>query len=99
MPAGVHVELDEGFAHIQFLDKEVAGTGLAALIKVAGPGFIEIDSRSGERKIYIVPEDFAIQAGLVDAPKKTRAKSSKGKAADTADPAPADEGATDTPTE
>lgn len=82
MPHGVQVEIERGFAHIEFLDPSTRGTALAALVAAGGPGLIDVDT-SGSRKTYIVPESIAAQAGVLEsapaaAPKltpKRRAKS------------------------
>lgn len=80
MAEGVLVEVEDGFAHIQFLDKSKAGPAIDALLKQVGPGLISVDTRSNPRKTYIVPEGVARDVGLIDdVPKKTRRK-----AADTA---------------
>lgn len=72
MAEGIQVEVADGFARVEFLDKSKRGDGLAALIKAGGPGLIDVDT-SGSRKTYIVPESVAEDAGLIDAPKPKRA--------------------------
>lgn len=67
MPEGVNVEVDEGFARISFADPSKVGPGLAALIKTGAP----IQVKTGHnRRVYVVPEGNAREAGLLDAPKK-----------------------------
>lgn len=61
---GISVEIEAGFAHIEFLDKSKRGETLAKLLAVGGPGLIDTDT-SGARKTYIVPESIAEQAGLI----------------------------------
>lgn len=73
MAEGISVEVENGFARVEFLDKSKRGDGLAALIRAGGPGLIDVDT-SGARKTYIVPESIAEEAGLIDAPKKAAAK-------------------------
>lgn len=63
---GIMIEVADGFARIQFLDKEKRGSGLAALIAVGGPELIDVDTRSNTHKTYIVPESIAVEAGLLD---------------------------------
>jgi hypothetical protein len=67
---GIQIEVADGFARIEFLDKSKRGETLAKLIDVGGPGLIDIDT-GGARKTYIVPESVAQDAGLINAPKKT----------------------------
>lgn len=66
MAEGIQVEIIDGFAHVQFLDREKAGPALDTLIKIGGPELIDIDTRSNSRKTYIVPEGVAKDAGLLD---------------------------------
>ena len=80
MAEGISVEVENGFARIEFLDKSLKGEGVARLIREGGPGLIDVDT-SGARKTYIVPESIAEQAGFIDAPKKT-ARKSTGKTTD-----------------
>lgn len=65
MPEGIQVELDSGFARVEFLNKAKVGQTLAQLLAVGGPGLIDVDT-SGTRKTYIVPESIAEQAGLIE---------------------------------
>lgn len=80
---GVQVEVEDGFARIEFLDPAKRGTTVAKLLEVGGPGLIDVDTRSGRRKIYRVPESIAEQAGLIDdKPKKvTRGRPGSSKSA------------------
>lgn len=64
MPAGIEVVIDEGFASIDFIDRSLRGPALGRLVQSGCP--IDVDSRSGPRKVYIVPEGNAREAGLVD---------------------------------
>lgn len=66
MAEGIEVEVRDGFAHIQFLDREKAGPAIAKLLELGGPELIDIDTRSNPRKTYIVPEGTARDAGLLD---------------------------------
>lgn len=66
MPAGVFVDIADGFAVIDFVDKGRRGAGLNALLAVDGPGVVETLTRSGPRIVYRVPEDVARVAGLLD---------------------------------
>lgn len=77
MVAGLQIEIADGFARIEFLDRSKRGEMLASLLAVGGPGLIDIDT-SGPRKTYIVPESVAEQAGVLAVPKKT-ARTSKTK--------------------
>ena len=67
MAEGIYAEVADGFARIQFMDKSLVGDGLARLLAIGGPGLIEVDTRTGARKIYIVPESIAQDAGLLEA--------------------------------
>jgi hypothetical protein len=66
MAEGIEVEVRDGFAHIQFLDREKAGPAIAKLLELGGPELSDIDTRSNPRKTYIVPEGTARDAGLLD---------------------------------
>lgn len=66
MPAGVNVVIDQGFAIIDFVNPKLRGPGLIELLRVGGPATIQSDSRRGPRKVYIVPEGNAREAGLLD---------------------------------
>lgn len=66
MAEGIEVEVENGFAHIQFLDPAKKGPALTELLALGGPGMIEVDTRSNPRKTYIVPEGTAREAGLLD---------------------------------
>lgn len=72
MADGIQIEVEDGVARIEFLDKSKRGDALAALIAAGGPGLIDVDT-SGTRKTYIVPESIAEQAGLME-PKTAPAK-------------------------
>ena len=78
MAEGISVEVEGGFARIEFLDKSKRGDGVAALLRAGGPGLIDVDT-SGARKTYIVPENIAEEAGFIDAPKKAAAKKTAAK--------------------
>lgn len=66
MAEGIHAEVTDGFAHIQFLDREKAGPAITKLLELGGPGLLDVDTRSNSRKTYIVPESIARDAGLLD---------------------------------
>jgi len=66
MAEGIEVEIQDGFAHIQFLDPSKRGDALTKLLDQVGPGLIDVDTRSNPRKTYIVPEGVARDAGLLD---------------------------------
>jgi hypothetical protein len=66
MPTGVNVQVDDGFAILDFEDRSLRGPALAALRKGGAP--IDVMTRSGPRKRYRVPEGNARSAGLVDTP-------------------------------
>jgi hypothetical protein len=74
MAEGIQIEVTDGLARLEFLDPSKKGNTLRQLLDVAGPGMIEIDSRSGPRRAYIVPESFVQQIGLLHAPKKDEDK-------------------------
>lgn len=77
MPAGVDVVVEDGFAVIDFVDRATRGPGLAALLKVGGPGLVEVVTRVGRRRLYVVPEGNAREAGLIDAPAPKKAPAKK----------------------
>lgn len=66
MPLGVNVEVDGGYARISFPDQSKVGPALHALLATGAP--IEIRT-GGPRRVYIVPEGNAREAGLLDAPR------------------------------
>lgn len=66
MPQGVNVEVADGQATIDFVDRSLRGPGLAALLAIGGPETISVDTRSGPRFLYTVPEGNAREAGLLD---------------------------------
>lgn len=66
MPEGIAVDIDEGRAVIDFIDAGKRGPGVQALIDAGGPQAVEVDSRTGPRKLYIVDEKVARDAGLLD---------------------------------
>lgn len=66
MAEGIQVEVENGFAHIQFLDKSKGGPAITKLLELGGPELIDVDTRSNPRKTYIVPEGMARDAGLLD---------------------------------
>jgi hypothetical protein len=73
MAEGIQVEVTDGFAHIQFLDREKAGPAITKLLELGGPGLLDVDTRSNSRKTYIVPESIARDAGLLDEAAPTEA--------------------------
>jgi hypothetical protein len=73
MAEGIQVEIQDGFAHIQFLDREKSGPALRQLLDLSGPEMLDIDTRSNPRKTYIVPEGVAREAGLLDEAAETDA--------------------------
>jgi hypothetical protein len=66
---GISVEVADGFARIEFLDKKLRGITVTKLLDAGGPDMIDVDT-SGARKTYIVPESVARQAGLIDEPEE-----------------------------
>lgn len=78
MAEGIAVEVEDGLARIEFLDRSKKGDTVAALLKAGGRGAMKIDS-GGTRRTYIVPEAVAESVGLIDAPKPRR-KTSTAKA-------------------
>lgn len=66
MPAGIEVEIDNGFATLDFVNKSLRGPALAKLIEEGGPGVVETITREGPRRKYRVPEGNAAAAGLID---------------------------------
>lgn len=86
MPAGVAVEVDDGFARITFLDSSKRGAGLTALLDTGSP--VQVDT-SGSRKAYIVPEGNAREAGLLEVPTSTDETAEKPKSRPAAKATPA----------
>lgn len=74
MPAGVEVEVSDGFATIEFTELELRGPALARLHVIGGPESISVDTRSGSRVRFTVPEGNAREAGLIDTPAPEPAK-------------------------
>lgn len=66
MPEGIEVEIDNGFATLDFVDKSLRGPALAKLIEDGGPDVVETITREGPRRKYRVPEGNAAAAGLID---------------------------------
>lgn len=68
MPAGIAVTVVDGFATVDFLDPSLKPGALSRLLDIGGPASIELDTRSGPRRLYTVPEGNARAAGLLDLP-------------------------------
>lgn len=66
MPAGIEVEVDNGFATLDFVDKSLRGPALAKLIEDGGGEIVETITREGPRRKYRVPLGNAEAAGLID---------------------------------
>lgn len=66
MPAGVDVIVDGGVATIDFVDRSLLGPGLAKLLSVAPAELVHKRTRGGPRPTYVVPEEYARAAGLLD---------------------------------
>lgn len=66
MPEGIIATVEDGFATIDFVNPELRGPALAALLELGGPGTIETISRRGPRRLYRVPEGNAEEVGLLD---------------------------------
>lgn len=66
MPEGIIATVDNGFAVLDFLDPELRGPALAALIELGGAESIEPLTRSGARKKYRVPAANAEELDLLD---------------------------------
>ncbi|MED5812926.1 hypothetical protein VST63_11195 [Mycolicibacterium sp. 050232] len=65
MPDGINVEVTtDGDAVIEFVDPALRGPVLGALNKIGAA--VSVDTRSGRRFLYRVPEEAAAQAGLID---------------------------------
>lgn len=62
---GVSVEVADGEARIEFVDKSIKGAVIGELAELAGRHGIRLDS-GGTRRTYIVAESVAVAAGLVD---------------------------------
>ncbi|ADX31937.1 hypothetical protein TPA2_gp23 [Tsukamurella phage TPA2] len=66
MPAGIEVEVDNGFATLDFVNKSLRGPALAKLIEQGGGEIVETITREGPRRKYRVPLGNAQAAGLID---------------------------------
>ena len=67
MPQGIDVQVEDGFAIIDFVDRAKRGPALARLLEVGGPEFVEKLTRGyGPRAVYRTPEGNARAAGLLD---------------------------------
>lgn len=66
MPKGVEVEVGDGFATVDFVDRALKGPALARLHRIGGPDTVEVLTREGPRRKYRVPEGNARAAGLID---------------------------------
>lgn len=68
MPDGIHVDLDDGVATVEFLDPALRGPALGVLLGIGGAASIKTITREGPRVKYRVSEELARQAGLLDEP-------------------------------
>jgi len=93
MPAGIEIEVADGFARVSFVDRALRGPSLTALLREGGPGLIDVDT-SGRRTAYVVPESVARAAGLLDAPKRKSKRKSGGQEAAPASSTVTDDGLT-----
>lgn len=66
MPKGIDVLVEEGFATIDFVDRNLRGQGIAALLEHTPAELVEKITRSGPRALYRVPEGNARAAGMLD---------------------------------
>lgn len=66
MPAGIETEIIDGFAHLSFPDRSLAGKAIAKLIELGGPDIVSVQTRTGPRRVYVTPEGNARAAGLLD---------------------------------
>lgn len=75
MAHGVDVDVVDGQAIIGFADSAVKAEHLSKLIAIAGPTGVKVDT-GGTRRTYLVSEDVASEAGLIDKPKRTGGRKS-----------------------
>lgn len=75
MAKGVSVDIADGVATLAFSDAQTRGEALAKLLDLGGPNAVRKDT-GGTQATYIVSEELATEAGLVD---KRRRASSKAK--------------------
>jgi len=68
MPRGVIAEVVDGVATVEFADADARVQALTRLLDVGGPESIQVDTRSGRRRKYVVAEGHARAAGLLDGP-------------------------------
>ena len=83
------IEVDVGFARVEFLSTRARGRGVAALLAAGGAGLVDTDT-SGRRVAFVVPESVAADAGLLAKPKRRapRRKAKPAPAPETVDAAP-----------
>lgn len=74
MASGVDVDIVDGVAYIEFADPAVKHAYLPKLLEAGGPQGVKLDT-GGTRRTYIVSEDTAKAAGLVDKPKASTRRS------------------------
>lgn len=63
MPQGVEVLVEDGYATVEFVDPAKRGPGLNALLQAGGD---QVQKVTRPRNGYVVPEDVARAAGLLD---------------------------------
>lgn len=71
MADGVDVDIVDGVAYVEFADTAIKNAFLPKLLDAGGPQGVKVDT-GGTRRTYIVSEETAKTAGLVDKPKSTR---------------------------
>lgn len=75
MAQGVDVDIVDGQAIIGFTDSATKAEHLRKLLDIAGPTGVKVDT-GGTRRTYLVSEDVASEAGLIDKPKRTGGRKS-----------------------
>lgn len=71
MPAGIGVEIEDGFATVDFINPALRGPALARIIALFGSEVIETLTRTGPRRLYRIPEGNAREVGLIDKPRRS----------------------------
>lgn len=74
MPEGIEVSIEDGVATVEFLDRNLRGRGIGALLAAGGPA--SVTKVTLPRLAYMVPASVAKDAGMLDGfppPKKAEA--------------------------
>jgi hypothetical protein len=75
MANGVDVDIVDGRATLTFASASVRDATLVKLLELGGPTAVTVDT-GGLRRSYVVTEDLAYKADLVDKPKRRASRKS-----------------------